>query len=199
MNKATLLAAALLCACSTVTNGAHDGYTVAERHPIGVDQQTETLLVAVEPGANGLNRGQLASLDAFVSLYRTRGYGPLTVTTPQGGGEARAAGQTAADVRRALFAAGIPYEDMRGASVRSAQTDAVVVSFATYVASAPACGTSRGELVSRLKNRPHPNFGCANQANLAAMVADPRDLHEPTPADDRGDRDLIPGIAINGQ
>ena len=176
-----------LPSCAVVANDRHDALTVAERHPVTIDQQTETLLVPVDAQAQGLPRAQLAAIDGFVSTYRTRGYGPITVTAPSGARDARAAGQTAADVRTALFASGVPYEEMRGATVRSGTADAVIVSFATYAASAPACGVYSGVLSARLGNRPHPNFGCASQANLAAMVADPRDLHQGSRATDDSD------------
>ncbi len=32
-------------------------------------------------------------------------------------------------------------------------------------------------------NTPAPNFGCAVQKNMAAMLADPRDMVEPRPMD----------------
>ena len=174
---------ALLPACQVVANGPNDAMSVAERHPVTVDQQTQTLLVPVDGTAQGLPRAQLAAIDAFVSAYRTRGYGPITVTAPGG----RDAGQAAADVRAALFASGVPYEEMRGASVRGGGGDAVVVSFSAYAASAPACGNHAGILTARLANRAHPNFGCASQANLAAMIADPRDLHQGSAASDDAD------------
>lgn len=197
MHKRYMLVLAL-SACASVTNGAHDAYTVAERHPVTVDQQTTTLLVPIDATRSGLARAELGAIEEFVTAYRTRGYGPITVSAPSGAQAARAAGQTAADVRRALFAAGVPYEAMRGASLRGGDEGAVVVSFSAYAASAPECGVYRGELVSRLKNRPHPSFGCATQANLAAMIADPRDLHQASPADDAGDADLIEnGIRMN--
>ena len=190
MRRLLPLAGLLLPACSVVANGPHDALTVAERHPVTVDQQTQTLLVPVDGTAQGLPRAQLAAIDGFVTAYRTRGYGPITVTAPGG----REAGQAAADVRAALFAAGIPYEEMRGASLRGGGGDAVVVSFSAYAASAPDCGVYEGVMAARFATKPHPNFGCANQANLAAMIADPRDLHQGSRPTDDADEMAVTAI-----
>lgn len=173
-----VLSSLALAGCASVFNGAPEATTAEERHPITVDRQTVTVRIPVDPTLAGLSRGSLAKIDAFVTSYRTRGYGPITVTAPSSGNARDVDGhQTAADVRTALFAYGLPYEEMRGASYRTTdkQRD-VLLTFNRYVASAPVCGTFEGERASRLRNVSPPNFGCANQANFAAMVADPRDL-----------------------
>ncbi|MEM9233275.1 MAG: CpaD family pilus assembly protein [Pseudomonadota bacterium] len=180
MKKYVLLCAAAitLSGCGTpLFNGPNQGLSVAERHPISIDQQTVSLEIRIDPTSQGLNRGQLAEIDAFVTAYRTRGHGPITVTAPSGTRSDLDAAETAANVRMALNSFGIDYRDLQGATYRaSGRPEIVVASFTRYVASAPDCGVYKGELVSRLRNMPHPNFGCADQSNLAAMVADPRDL-----------------------
>lgn len=172
------LTAITLSGCSTpLFNGANQGQSVAERHPISIDQQTVSLEVTIDPTSQGLNRGQLAEIDAFVTAYRTRGHGPITVTAPSGTRSDLDAAETAANVRMALNSFGIDYRDLQGATYRaSGRPEIVVASFTRYVASAPDCGVYKGEFVNRLRNMPHPNFGCADQSNLAAMIADPRDL-----------------------
>lgn len=180
MKTSLLLGAAviLLSACGTIiANGPNDAMTHYERHPITVDQQTMSLAVTIDPTSHGLSRGQLAEIDGFVTAYRTRGHGPITVTAPSGTVADLDAAQTAADVRAALNSFGIDYRDIQGASLQTTgRPDTVIVSFTRYVASGPECGLFRSELSSRLRNIEAPNFGCADQHNLAAMVADPRDL-----------------------
>lgn len=178
-------AALLLSGCGTIiANGPNQASTTAERHPITVDQQTVTLSVAVDPTSQGLHRDQLKKIDSFVTSYRTRGHGPITVTTPSGTSADIEAAQTAADIRTALNLYGIDFRDMQGATYLSGgRPEAVIISFSRYVASGPECGNFKGELSARLKNAPSPNFGCATQRNLAAMVADPRDLTRMQTAD----------------
>ena len=186
-------ATALTAACALTPNGPDEARTVAQAHPITVDQQTVALRVAIDDTRGGLSRADLARIDALVSEYRTRGHGPVTVTAPVGGASDRAAQRTAADVRSALHAFGMPYETMSGASVRTEEGD-VIVSFQSYVATGPACGRNGYSASRRLRNVRSENFGCANQSNLAAMIADPRDLHGAAAPDGSGDGKLTEAI-----
>lgn len=158
-------------------NDRTDAQTLAERHPISIDQQTVVLRVPVDPTLRGLPRTVLSDLDRFLTDYRTRGHGPVTVTAPTGTGRDIDGQQTAAEIRQALYALGLDYSEMLGSSVRSDdRPGTVLVSFSQYVASGPVCGVFDGGLVNNFTNRPPRNFGCADQHNLAAMVSDPKDL-----------------------
>src|SRR5690606_33108943 len=62
----------------------------------------------------------------------------------------------------------------------------VIAAYEGHRAIAPECGHWPVNVAENFSNMPAPNFGCAQQANLAAMVANPRDLAVPrasTPAD----------------
>ena len=185
----------VLSACGTVANGPDAVLDVRQAHPISIDQQTVVAAIPVDAKAQGLSRASLAEIDRIVTLYRTKGHGQITVTAPSGADD-RASATTAADVRAALYASGIPYDAMSGGTVRGGQNDAVLVSFVTYVATGPVCGQYGNELRNRLANRNSQNFGCASQVNLAAMVADPRDLHRGTP-DDHADDDGLTGVLVD--
>ena len=58
------------------------------------------------------------------------------------------------------------------------------VNYIAYRAHADACGDWSTDLDNTIDNRPAPNFGCATQHNIAAMVSDPRDLLGPRPMDE---------------
>lgn len=178
----------ILAGCGTpLYNDMNDIESVEARHPISIDQQTVSLVIDVDPTSTGLNRVQLKELDALVTSYRRRGHGPITVTAPIGTRADIEGAQTAAEIRAALNSFGIDYRDLQGATYRADEnSDKVLVSFISYVASAPECGLFHKELSSRMTNKPHPNFGCAQQHNLAAMISDPRDLarmQRPSPID----------------
>ena len=190
----TVAAFSTLGACALTPNGTDDALSVREAHPITVDQQAVALRIGVDGTRGGLDRSDLARIDALVSDYRTRGHGPITVTAPVGGDSDRAAQRTAADVRTALHAAGVPYDAMAGASVRTARADEVIVSFQSYVATGPSCGAGGYSVSRRLRNLRSEDFGCASQANLAAMISDPRDLHGGSAADGSGDDALTKAI-----
>ena len=62
----------------------------------------------------------------------------------------------------------------------------MLVGFDTVRAAVPRCGASWASLTRTGTNESSANFGCAVNANLAAQIADPRDIVRPrdmTPAD----------------
>jgi len=191
MNRTQIVLAAILlgaAGCSTVAVGPNEPVSVQERHPISVDSQTVTLNLGPSDHGPGLSNVDRARVMSFADMYITRGHGPVTVTAPANGTGYKAAQQTAADARKALNEAGVPWSDISGASYRAAEGGGaeVVLSFTRYVATASPCGDWSDGFLRRQKNLPMKNFGCATQNNVAAMLADPRELvemAESTPAD----------------
>lgn len=182
-NTITILALPLvLSACSAAWNSPNEVVSVAERHPIAVDSQVVTL--TLDPTGNGeLSMIDKARLKSFADNYLRIGYGPVTITAPSGASQATNEQSVAAQIRSTLNEAGVSYAAMSGSSYRagSGAGAEIVVSFTRYVATASPCGEWRNEVRNRYKNIASESFGCADQNNLAAMIADPRDLV--TPAD----------------
>ena len=183
-------ASLLITGCSSFgINGAKEAASVSETHPITVEQQTMTLTISADPSLSELTQIDRARLNAFTSAYFTKGRGPITVTAPSGGPNDFYGQELAADIRSALHAQGVNWADMLGATYRvpgTSSTPEVILSFSTYVASTAKCGDWSEEYFRRTQNLRSKNFGCANQQNMAAMLADPGDLIEPAamaPAD----------------
>ncbi len=180
---------ALLSGCSSLWNNAGDNPTVAEKHPISVDSQVVTLTLDVDPTTSDLSKIDQARLKAFALTYMQNGHGPMTITAPTGGADDRVAQETSSDIRRYLNGVGVPWASMSGASYRAGGSGSdreLVISYTHFVATPSPCGIWDSEVTHVRKNIAHPNFGCADQNNLAAMIADPRDLIEPaasTPPD----------------
>ncbi len=90
-------------------------------------------------------------------------------------------------VQAALSAWGVPADSIRLVSYAAPDPRApVVVGFETLRAVVPQCGRNWGNLSRSGDNQSASNFGCAITANLAAQIADPRDIQQPramTPAD----------------
>ncbi len=61
--------------------------------------------------------------------------------------------------------------------------DIVTVNMVFYRAHVETCNQSWENLAKTGSNKPYANFGCALTANLAAQVADPRDLSHPETSD----------------
>ena len=161
--------------------------TPFDQYPIAVDQTPERVAVSVH--ATGLSAAQRAALAELVRRWREAGgEEPVTVEAPLNSREPVDPRAAAAGVSRALVAYGLPASVLRAASYDAAGEAGapVVARFARYTAQIPDCTRGWDNLVSTLKNRVSTHFGCAGAANLAAQVADARDLVRPAdsaPAD----------------
>lgn len=168
-------------ACSSGFNGPEHALTVAEQHPISVDSQVVTLTIDADQTTTDLSTVDRARLRAFANAYLTNGHGPLTIIAPSGFAGAPDAHEAAADIREALNDAGVPWETLSGATYRTGGDagDQLIISYTHYVATASECGVWSGVTARDYRNLRSPNFGCAYQNNIAAMLADPHDLIAP--------------------
>jgi pilus assembly protein CpaD len=177
---ALLSLAATACATSPPPQKA-DGRpaaTYADQHRIKVSQIGARLEVPIADGA--LTPAALKAIDDFAADYRVVGHGPLTIAAPAGLDP-----QLAEAVRDAVAETGILFEAVALTTYTGQAPNApLVLSFMRYEAQAPDCpSVSEQNLALSGDNRPMRSFGCATQANLAAMVADPADLAMPRTAD----------------
>jgi pilus assembly protein CpaD len=155
----------------------------SQRHPILVSQKPATLSIRVASGAHGLSDGQAAQVSDFLARYRNKdsGNSKLVIAVPTGSPNESAAMRAVGNMREMIREFGFsestvamqPYNGGRdpGAPVRLA--------YLRYVAEAPECGHWPTNLAHDPRNLPYPNFGCAQQHNLAAQVANPADLLGP--------------------
>jgi pilus assembly protein CpaD len=168
----------------------------ADRHRIEVTEAAERMEIPVGAGDAALSGGARASLRAFAGNYLRYGHGALVLSSPSGAANADAASVVANDARLALVEAGVSYAAVAGSTYDAAGVaDApIIVSFARFEARAPECAPLwEQDLGHQSNNQPWASFGCATQANLAAMVEDPADLLRPRDADprDSGRRDTV--------
>lgn len=185
-----LASAGALSACATMgVAQAPPGpalATPADRHEISVEQTAERL--EIEVAGAGLTNKSREDITSFASGYLRYGHGALILSTPEGGANADAATRTANAARTALMDAGISYAAIAASGYdASGQADApVIVSFARFEARAPECAPLwEQDLAHQSDNQPWDSFGCATQANLAALVEDPSDLLHPREEDPR--------------
>ena len=183
---ALLAGCALLSACASVP-GARDpaaafegptnplARTPTEQYSAGLADAADEIQLA---STGGLSQNQAAALGELVMRWREDGAtGPIVVTAAAAG----PASGTADAVSEALRAYGVPPASVQRA--QAAPADAapapVRVGFATLTAVLPDCSTRWGSLTHTSSNEPHAGFGCAVSSNIAAMVANPRDLVQP--------------------
>jgi pilus assembly protein CpaD len=183
------LLALALAGCKTLDDepGAHvAGWTLidaTQRHPIMVSQQPSTMTVRVARGSQGLTPSQKGQVASFLQHYRVSdsGNSKLVIAVPSGSPNETAAVQAVGEIRQLITSYGFseanvaiePYHDRRDAAAP------VRLSYLRYVAEGPECGRWTTNLADDPRNLPYPNFGCAQQHNLAAQIANPADLLGP--------------------
>ncbi len=190
------LAAAVLCAasatlflagCRTDTEGPRvAGWSLIDpshRHPIMVTQQPTTLSIRVSRGSYGMSPHQRAQVISFIERYRgiDAGNTRMVIEAPSGTANEVAAMQAVAEIRSLMSEIGF---DAAKVGVEPVQANGdpqapIRISYLRYVAEGPQCGKWPSNLAESSSNLNYPNLGCANQANLAAMIANPADLVAP--------------------
>jgi len=164
-----------LAACAAGPSAGPEPLTPTSRWTLQVEPGLDRIALAVRE--DGLSPAQAAALDALAARHAHRGVGAVSVAAPAG--EDAVTARTAWNVRDALMARGLPPEAIRMAGYAAPDPRApVVVSFETVEARVPACGRAWEDL-SASSNRTPNNFGCALTANMAAQIADPRDILQP--------------------
>ncbi|HRK71667.1 MAG TPA: CpaD family pilus assembly protein [Micropepsaceae bacterium] len=196
-----LVGALLLGGCATSEADITSSYPVEYRHPITVEPQIAELEIAPD-AAEGVSPRDRAVLATFLRGFRENGNGRLTVSSPADGRDLRAASKTMGYVLEMAAAEGITRDRIALGSYGAAGGMGLVkLSYTAYVARGPECGNFSEDLASTPGNNPTPNFGCASQANLAAMIGDPRDLIDPRAMDpaDAARRDTVLGEYRRGE
>lgn len=188
------LFAAPLGACSTVdrvSTASVVPHDYRARHPLVLANAPVTLEIFL-PGADGkLDDRQRDDVKAFAAEYRNKGTGVIQILSPRGAGAEATAARTVQQIRAVLSKAGVKgYVNEGTYPVVDPQLAAPVrMSFSGLQArTAEECGQWPEDLASGgsfqgMQNRPYYNFGCAYQQNLAAQIADPRDLVRPRTQD----------------
>ena len=182
------------CGLNKVAMAPEVAYDYRDRHPIVLAETPHVVDIFPPAFGSRLDQENILRIREFVTRYRRMGRGMITVLAPTGGSDPAALRAGAEHVRRALEAEGV------GRAVYVATypvADAglaapVRLSFVGIAAKVKGpCGEwpddlASGGSVEGWQNKSYWNFGCANQATLAAQIADPRDLVDPrgeTPGD----------------
>ncbi|HYE26827.1 MAG TPA: CpaD family pilus assembly protein [Allosphingosinicella sp.] len=161
---ATLGAAVGGCAANTVASGETNRSLDSLNQP--VVQRTDYVL-DLETSGGGLAAGERGRLDAwFASLGL--GYGDrVWVDDPGGAGPARD------HVARVAADYGLLLSDGAPTTAGAVRPGSVRVIVSRSTASVPNCPNWDGAGGASATS---PNYGCAMNSNLAAMIADPNDL-----------------------
>ena len=157
--------------------------TPMTRYSLQVEPGLDRVALAVHE--SGLSSNQAQALRDMVNRFAAEGAPTLTVEAPSG--DDPVSSDIAWRIKGALEAEGVPSYRVRVVTYSAPDPRApVLVGFETVRAVVPQCGREWGNLARTGNNAGASNFGCAVNANLAAQIANPRDIVTPramTPAD----------------
>ena len=196
---ASLLAALAAGSCAAPFNGG-DGpmEDPVLNHPIQVEPSYRSLKLAFSAPNAGLMPDDSQHFNDFVADFIAHGNGSISITVPAG----RDATATIAYFGERMASAGVPRDrilvgtrDVVGGDAR------VELGYISYRASTEPCGDWSESATDTAANHVMPNFGCAVQHNIAAQVADPRDLiaSQPLASGDAARRAVVYDNYKNGK
>lgn len=144
-----------------------------ERHPIEVASGTVRLEVATR---GRLGAGQEDAIVRFAQEASAKGVNQVIVQRPRGG---TAADATAGRVTNILIGHGVAPQTIVHERYASGKGAPVILSYRSAFAVTNECGDWSDNLTHTGLNEPPVNFGCAQQHNIAAVVANPQDFVTP--------------------
>ncbi|MFN0190941.1 MAG: CpaD family pilus assembly protein [Aestuariivirga sp.] len=174
-----LLMAGGLAACSTddlaMDDADYSPSMPSERFPITVAKGPVKMDVASHKG--GLSPDQANSVVNFARQASSNQFSAITVSRPSGGGRGS---QVAHAITELLMNQGIPPGAIVQRTYPGPASGPVNVSYIRAYAKTKECGDWSENLADTGRNDHYPNFGCAQQHNIAAMVSDPMDFEVPS-------------------
>lgn len=175
--RAAAVAAVLMAgSCAAPSN---DGAVFADglrNHPITVSPHYQSVRVAFSDASAGLSPEDGTELTSFVEDYLSRGDGAISISAPRGPGSSAAL----AYFGEHLAHMGVPRTRILVGTHDAENGDTrVEIGYIVYAARTEPCGNWTQDASNTFANLPMPDFGCSVQHNVAAMVADPRDLVAP--------------------
>ncbi len=152
------------------------GLTPLSRYMLQVEPGQDRIALAVRTDV--LSSNQQSAVAALAGRYRASGAERLLIEVVDQTDSANA--RMVGYVVRALETQGVARHQIDVATYAAPAANApLVVGFETIRAQVPQCGSQWGNLGRTGNNNGSSNFGCAVNANLAAQIADPRDIVAP--------------------
>lgn len=185
----TLVVAAAVCASLSACMGGPAGgdgpppLSPTTRFSLQVEPGLDRIALAVHE--DGVSASQADALAALTSRFGADGAPQIRIEAPASGDVVT--NDFAFRVKAALERAGAPGQLIQVVAYEAPDARApVLVGFETVRAVVQQCGTEWGNLARTNNNETSANFGCSVTSNLAAQIANPRDIITPrgmTPAD----------------
>jgi len=170
--------AAVLLAGSCAAPGGGNGMVEdgAVNHPISVEPSYQSLKLNYAPADSGISPADQVRFDNFVEDYETHGNGSIAVSAPAGINSKEVVGFFAQRINDL----GVSKDHIVVATHDAPAGDQrVEINYVSYQAHTASCGDWSENLSITFENQTAKNFGCSVQQNIAAQIADPRDLMGP--------------------
>jgi len=188
------MAALTLAGCKSLEDpGQVQSWTLvdpAQRHPIIVKKSPSRINVRIARGDEGLSPRQRARVSNFLARFRTNGTGnsKLLISAPSGSRNEISAMHAVADIRDLVSDYGFADDIVAVEAFQDGRNSQppIRLSYTRFIAKGPECGDWSSNLANNPRNLDYPNFGCAYQRNIAAMISNPADLLEPRTSSPRG-------------
>ncbi|WP_174299862.1 CpaD family pilus assembly protein [Caulobacter sp. S45] len=183
---AILAAAAALAGCAADSNPQSLALTPTEHYGLTVTSHPEQIAIGLH--RSGLSITQKAALAQFVSQWRDDGGGMVSVRSPTDGADPSTARHMQDEASAYLIKLGVPRERLQvsGYASNRAPGAPLLASYDRFEAQGPNCSGGWADLTATGHNSTFGHFGCAVTSNIAAQIANPRDLVAPavmTPGD----------------
>ncbi|PHR60735.1 MAG: hypothetical protein COA43_06245 [Robiginitomaculum sp.] len=150
------------------------------RNKITVAETVERMELYVQPTGLNLSSRDQSAMANFIAQYARFGEGPLYINVPDSALNGRGIDQAKEMIAQYLSGVGRNYNAMQTGHYRAnpSAPAPVVVSYRRLTTEPIDCHMG-APLTHTANNQPHSNFGCAQTANLAAMIDNPRQLLAP--------------------
>ncbi len=179
LSLAALATTVALAGCARDDLALDDAYlpnSPSERFPIEYAKGPVTLEVASSSGT--LQPAQVNAVSRFARQSLAGGLTPVMVKRPAGGGASR---RVAEEIAGLMLQQGVPREMIRMGTYPAPASAPVQLAYVKSYAHTKPCGDWSVDATDTGQNQHMSNHGCAVQANIAAMVADPEDFVTPQP------------------
>lgn len=169
-------ASVLLAGCQydPILEDNYQPVSVSERYPIKVVKAPVKTGIRAPSGILGIE--QKNAVVEFATAAKRSASSRIALKYPSGNGASRA---VATEIGSLLVEQGIPEAMISFGSYPGGRAQPIQLSYERKVAVTKECGDWSSNLGSSFSNEPFPNFGCAHQHNIAAMVANPEDFERP--------------------
>ncbi len=150
-------------------------------YPIQIAESVERLELYARPDGLSLSARDEAAVYDFIRNYSQFGDGPIYMNVPSNPNLKMGISQTQGLIAESLSSVGLSTAQMKTGQYQSAQAMAPVIISYHRLKALPQDCSNLGNLAYAYNNQGYEGFGCAYNANLAAMIQDPRQLLEPHP------------------